>query len=185
MFSLVWKDRDHLTGYQPMHSTWPSWDLQLPSSTSGLQMIYIDCLLFRAPFHTSDATVWFGPVQRTLCLNPEPDLWFSSRRLLNLGLDFEGPVQQVQFGESVGSNLEPQIFCINVAEKWCKLSSKFIKVWHVVMNSLHTIYEFQRPLGNTISHCWALGAPGSQKGKKTENKICNSNRGHSYRFKGI
>ena len=61
--------------------------------------------------------VQFGPVQRTLCLNPEPDLWFGSGRLPNLGLDLEGPVQQVQFGESVGSNLEPQNFCINFAEK--------------------------------------------------------------------
>jgi len=65
----------------------------------------------------SDAAVRFGPVQRTLCLNPEPDLWFGSGRLLNLGLDLEGPVQQVRFGESVGSNLEPQNLCINVAEK--------------------------------------------------------------------
>ena len=65
----------------------------------------------------SDATVQFGPVQRVLCLNPEPDLWFGSSRLRNLGLDLEGPVQQVQFGESIGSNLEPQKFCINVAEK--------------------------------------------------------------------
>ena len=65
----------------------------------------------------SDAAVRFGPVQRTLCLNPEPDLWFGSGRLLNLGLDLEEPVQQVRFGESIGSNLEPQSFCINVAEK--------------------------------------------------------------------
>ena len=68
----------------------------------------------------SDAAVRFGPVQRTLCPNLEPDLWFSSSRLLNLGLDLEGPVQQVRFGESIGLNLEPQIFCINIAEKWCE-----------------------------------------------------------------
>ena len=65
----------------------------------------------------SDAAVRFGPVQRTLCPNLEPDLWFGSSRLLNLGLDLEGPVQQVRFGGFVGSNLEPQNFCINIAEK--------------------------------------------------------------------
>ena len=65
----------------------------------------------------SDAAVRFNPVQRTLCLNPELDLWFGSGRLLNLGLDLEGPVQQVQFRKSIGSNLEPQNFCINVAKK--------------------------------------------------------------------
>jgi len=59
---------------------------------------------------SSDAAVQFGPVQRTLCLNPELDLWFSSGRVLSLGLVLEGLVQQVQFRESVGSNLEPQIF---------------------------------------------------------------------------
>ena len=69
---------------------------------------------------TSDAMVQFGPVQRTLCLNLELDLWFSSSRLLNLGLDLEGPVQQVRFGESIGSNLEPQKFRTNFAEKECK-----------------------------------------------------------------
>jgi hypothetical protein len=47
---------------------------------------------------SSDAAVRFGPVQRTFCLNLEPDLWFGSSRLLNLGLDLEGPVQQVRFG---------------------------------------------------------------------------------------
>ena len=46
----------------------------------------------------SDAAVQFGPVQRTLCLNLGPDRWFGSSRLLNLGLDLEGPVQQVRFG---------------------------------------------------------------------------------------
>ena len=66
---------------------------------------------------TSDAAVRFGPVQRTLCPNLEPDLWFGSSRLLNLGLDLEGPVQQVRFSEFIGSNLEPQNFCINIAEK--------------------------------------------------------------------
>jgi len=72
------------------------------------------------PLLSSDATVRFGPVQRTLCPNLELDLWFGSSRLVNLGLDLEGPVQQVRFGKSIGSNLEPQIFCINIAEKWCK-----------------------------------------------------------------
>ena len=78
---------------------------------------YRVCLRFASVYHTptSDAVVRFGPVQRTLCLNPEPDLWFSSGILLNLGL-----VQQVRFGESVGSNLEPHKFCINIAEKLCK-----------------------------------------------------------------
>ena len=47
---------------------------------------------------TSDAVVRFGPVQRTFCLNLEPDLWFGSSGLLNLGLDLEGLVQQVRFG---------------------------------------------------------------------------------------
>jgi hypothetical protein len=47
---------------------------------------------------SSDATVQFGPVQKAFCLNLEPDLWFGSSRLLNLGLDLEGPIQQVQFG---------------------------------------------------------------------------------------
>ena len=47
---------------------------------------------------TSDAAVQFGPIQRTLCLNLGPDQWFGSSRLLNLGLDLEGPVQQVWFG---------------------------------------------------------------------------------------
>jgi hypothetical protein len=65
----------------------------------------------------SDAAVRFGPVQRTFCLNLEPDLWFGSSRLLNLGLDLEEPVQQVRFGGFIGSNLEPQNFCINMAEK--------------------------------------------------------------------
>jgi len=46
----------------------------------------------------SDAAVRFGPVQRTLCLNLGPDLWFGSSRLLNIGLDLEGPVRQVRFG---------------------------------------------------------------------------------------
>ena len=68
------------------------------------------------PLH-SDAAVQFGPVQRTLCLNLEPDLWFGSSRLLNLGLDLEGPVQQVRFRGFIGSNLEPQNVCINIAEK--------------------------------------------------------------------
>ena len=47
---------------------------------------------------TSDAAVRFGPVQRILCLNLGPDFWFGSSRLLNLGLDLEGPVWQVRFG---------------------------------------------------------------------------------------
>ena len=68
----------------------------------------------------SDAAVRFGPVQRAICLNLEPDLWFGSNRLLNLGLDLEVLVQQVRFGESIGSNLESQRFCITFAEKWCK-----------------------------------------------------------------
>jgi len=58
----------------------------------------------------SDAAIRFGRVQRTLCLNLEPDLWFGSSRLLNLGLDLEEPVQQVRFGGSIGSNLNPKIF---------------------------------------------------------------------------
>ena len=39
----------------------------------------------------SDAAIRFGRVQRTLCLNLEPDLWFGSSRLLNLELDLEEP----------------------------------------------------------------------------------------------
>jgi hypothetical protein len=60
--------------------------------------------------------VQFGRVQRTLGLNLEPDLWFSSSRLLNFELVLEGLVQQVQLGQSIGSNLEPQNFCMNFAE---------------------------------------------------------------------
>ena len=45
---------------------------------------------------SSDAAVWFGPVQRALCLNPGLDLQFGSDKFLNLGLDLEGPVQQVR-----------------------------------------------------------------------------------------
>jgi hypothetical protein len=45
---------------------------------------------------TSDAAVRFGPVQRALCLNLGLDLWFGSEELSNLGLDLEGPVQQVR-----------------------------------------------------------------------------------------
>jgi hypothetical protein len=44
----------------------------------------------------SDATVRFGPVQRALCLNPGLDLQFGSDKFSNLGLDLEGPVQQVR-----------------------------------------------------------------------------------------
>jgi len=49
------------------------------------------------PTH-SDAAVRFGPVQRTLRLNLGPDLWFGSSRLLNFGLDLEGPVRSGRFG---------------------------------------------------------------------------------------
>ena len=52
----------------------------------------------QGPLSNSDAAVRFGPVQRTLCLNLGPDLWFGSSRLLNLGLDLEGPVRKVRFG---------------------------------------------------------------------------------------
>ena len=47
-------------------------------------------------FLSSDAAVRFGPVQRALCLNLGLDLWFGSEELSNLGLDLEGPVQQVR-----------------------------------------------------------------------------------------
>ena len=65
---------------------------------------------YRYAVRSSDAAVRFGLVQRTLCLNLEPDLWFGSSRLLNLGLDLEEPVQQVRFGGSIGSNLNPKTF---------------------------------------------------------------------------
>ena len=54
--------------------------------------------LINASLLSSDVVVRFGPVQRTLCLNLGPDLWFGSSRLLNLGLDLEGLVRQVWFG---------------------------------------------------------------------------------------
>ena len=58
--------------------------------------VYMGYVNFSAEI--SDAAVRFGPVQRTLGLNLGPDLRFGSSRLLNLGLDLEGPVQQVRFG---------------------------------------------------------------------------------------
>jgi hypothetical protein len=79
---------------------------------------FVDPTVMGTPsFVSSDAAVRFGPVQRMLCLNLELDLWFGSSRLLNLGLDLEGPVQQVRFGGFIGLNLEPQNLCINIAEK--------------------------------------------------------------------
>jgi hypothetical protein len=63
----------------------------------------------------------------------------------------------------IGSVLELQKCCIKFSEKHCKyyLVNFLRSVWHVITNRSHTSEEFQRPLGSTISHCWALGAPRS------------------------
>ena len=61
---------------------------------------------------SSDAMVQSGWVCEANLLNLELDLWSSSINLLNLGLDFRGPVQLVWSGQSIGLNRELQIACI-------------------------------------------------------------------------